>query len=86
MSAAERHATHPSSTSSPDLVKRARALIPLLAKHAGEAEHQPSRSIMMSGHGPGSRLHAGPLYRTPMMPILTLAATMPALGQAKTAL
>ena len=81
MSAAERHATHPSSTSSPDLVKRARALIPLLAKHAGEAEHQPSRSIMMSGHGPGS-----PLYRTPMMPILTLAATMPALGQAKTAL
>lgn len=41
---------------------------------------------MMSGHGPGSRIHSGPLYRTPMMPTLTLAATMPALGQAKTAL
>lgn len=37
-----------------------------------------------SGHAPGSRLHDGPLYRTPMMPILTLAAAMPALGQART--
>ena len=37
-----------------------------------------------SGHAPGSRLHDGPLYRTPMMPILSLAAAMPALGQART--
>ncbi len=49
-------------------------------------ERAVSMREMMSGHGPGSRIHAGPLYRTPMMPILTLAATMPALGQAKTAL
>ncbi len=49
-------------------------------------ERAVSMREMMSGHGPGSQLHAGPLYRTPMMPILTLAATMPALGQAKTAL
>ena len=40
---------------------------------------------MMGGNGPGSQIHDGPLYRTPMMPILTMAATMPALGQAKTA-
>ena len=37
-----------------------------------------------SGHAPGSRLHDGPLYRTPMMPILSLAAAMPVLGQART--
>lgn len=48
-------------------------------------ERAVSMREMMGGHGPGSQLHAGPLYRTPMMPILTLAATMPALGQAKTA-
>lgn len=46
------------------------------------------RSVSMidtgSGQGPGSRLHDGPLYRTPMWPILTLAAAMPALGQART--
>ena len=35
---------------------------------------------MGSGHAPGSEIHDGPLYRTPMMPILTLAAAMPALG------
>lgn len=38
---------------------------------------------MMSGDGPGSQIHNGPLYRTPMFPILTLAAAMPALGQAR---
>lgn len=37
------------------------------------------------GGGPGSQLHAGPLYRTPMLPILTCAAATPALGQAKAA-
>jgi alkylation response protein AidB-like acyl-CoA dehydrogenase len=49
----------------------------------------PERSVSMlemsNGTGPGSRLHAGPLYHTPMLPILTLAATMPALGQARVA-
>jgi 3-hydroxy-9,10-secoandrosta-1,3,5(10)-triene-9,17-dione monooxygenase len=49
----------------------------------------PERSVSMlamgSGHAPGSRLHDGLLYRTPMLPILTLAAALPALGQAKMA-
>jgi 3-hydroxy-9,10-secoandrosta-1,3,5(10)-triene-9,17-dione monooxygenase len=49
------------------------------------AERSVSMIEMGSGHGPGSRLHDGPLYRTPMLPILTLAAAMPALGQARTA-
>jgi len=49
------------------------------------AERSVSMLEMGSGHGPGSKLHAGPLYHTPMLPILTLAATMPALGQAKAA-
>ncbi len=40
---------------------------------------------MGSGHGHGATLHDHPLYRTPMMPILSLAAAMPALGQARTA-
>ena len=48
------------------------------------AERSVSIIEMGSGHAPGSRLHDGPLYRTPMMPILTLAAAMPAFGQAKT--
>jgi 3-hydroxy-9,10-secoandrosta-1,3,5(10)-triene-9,17-dione monooxygenase len=47
------------------------------------AERVTEMGPMMSGHGPASEIHEGPLYRTPMMPILTLAATMPALGQAK---
>jgi alkylation response protein AidB-like acyl-CoA dehydrogenase len=49
----------------------------------------PERSVsileMGSGHAPGSVLHDGPLYRTPMLPVLTLAAAMPALGQARMA-
>jgi len=48
------------------------------------AERSVSLREMGSGHAPGSQLHDGPLYRTPMLPILTLAAAMPALGQAKT--
>ena len=48
------------------------------------AERSVSIIDMGNGHAPGSRLHDGPLYRTPMMPILTLAAAMPAFGQAKT--
>jgi alkylation response protein AidB-like acyl-CoA dehydrogenase len=35
---------------------------------------------MVEGRAPGSRLHAGPLYRTPMLPILELAASMPLVG------
>jgi alkylation response protein AidB-like acyl-CoA dehydrogenase len=48
------------------------------------AEHSVSMIEMASGRAPSSQLHDGPLYCTPMMPILTLAAAMPALGQAKT--
>jgi len=40
---------------------------------------------MGNGAAPGSRLHAGPLYRTPMLPVLTIAALTPALGQARVA-
>jgi 3-hydroxy-9,10-secoandrosta-1,3,5(10)-triene-9,17-dione monooxygenase len=38
---------------------------------------------MVEGRAAGARLHPGPLYRTPMVPILMLAASMPALGQAR---
>lgn len=38
---------------------------------------------MMSATGPGSRLHDEPLYSTPMAPILSFAAGVPALGQAR---
>ncbi|MFP6641829.1 MAG: hypothetical protein VCC04_16410, partial [Myxococcota bacterium] len=41
---------------------------------------------MSSGRAPGSQLHDAPLYRTPMPPILGLAASMPAVGQARAAL
>jgi 3-hydroxy-9,10-secoandrosta-1,3,5(10)-triene-9,17-dione monooxygenase len=37
------------------------------------------------GRGIGGKLYEGPLYRTPMIPILGLAAAMPAVGQAKAA-
>ncbi len=40
MPAAERHATHPSSTTGPELVKRAHALIPVLAEHTAEAKRR----------------------------------------------
>lgn len=49
------------------------------------AERSVSITDLAHGSGPGAQLHAGPLYRTPMLPILTCAATTPALGQAKTA-
>ena len=41
---------------------------------------------LAGGTAPGSKVHSAPLYHTPMIPILTLAATMPALGQAKAVL
>ncbi|WP_428264285.1 acyl-CoA dehydrogenase [Haliangium sp.] len=47
------------------------------------AERSVSMLDLGSGHGPGALLHDGPLYRTPMIPILTMAAAMPALGQAR---
>jgi alkylation response protein AidB-like acyl-CoA dehydrogenase len=49
---------------------------------------QRTVSILEMGNGtaPGARIHEGPLYRTPMSPILGLAASMPAVGQARAAL
>jgi alkylation response protein AidB-like acyl-CoA dehydrogenase len=38
---------------------------------------------MMNATAPGSELHDGPLYRTPMAPILSFAAALPVLGQAR---
>ena len=49
------------------------------------AERSVSMVEMGNGAAPGSRLHAGPLYRTPMLPVLTIAALTPALGQARVA-
>ncbi len=40
---------------------------------------------MVEGRGTGARLHAAPLYHTPMIPILIMAASMPVLGQARAA-
>jgi alkylation response protein AidB-like acyl-CoA dehydrogenase len=40
---------------------------------------------LCAGRAHGARLHAGPLYRTPMLPILGLAASMVAVGQARAA-
>jgi alkylation response protein AidB-like acyl-CoA dehydrogenase len=40
---------------------------------------------MMGARAPGSKLHAGPLYSTPMAPILSFAASLPVLGQARAA-
>ena len=41
---------------------------------------------LVEGRGHGARLHEGGLYRTPMIPILLLAASMPIVGQARAAL
>jgi alkylation response protein AidB-like acyl-CoA dehydrogenase len=41
---------------------------------------------MVEGRAPGSRIHEGPLYRTPMIPILLLAASMPVVGHARSVL
>lgn len=38
---------------------------------------------MSEGNAPGATLHEGPLYRTPMLPILCMAASMPAVGRAR---
>ncbi len=38
---------------------------------------------MIEGNTPGAKFHANPLYSTPMLPTLGLAAAMPALGQAR---
>lgn len=38
---------------------------------------------MIEGETPGAKVHSNPLYRTPMLPTLGLAAAMPALGQAR---
>jgi alkylation response protein AidB-like acyl-CoA dehydrogenase len=46
-------------------------------------EHSVSIAAMSNGTAPGSKLHSGPLYHTPMIPILTQAASMPLLGTAK---
>jgi alkylation response protein AidB-like acyl-CoA dehydrogenase len=47
------------------------------------AERSVSIVEMLEGRGPGSKIHAGPLYHTPMIPILLLAASMPVVGQAR---
>ncbi len=45
------------------------------------------RSVSMEeacdGRAPGAAVHAGPLYRTPMFPLLAVTAAMPAVGQAR---
>lgn len=47
------------------------------------AERSVSILEMLEGRAPGARLHDGPLYHTPMIPILLLAASMPIVGQAR---
>jgi alkylation response protein AidB-like acyl-CoA dehydrogenase len=49
------------------------------------AERSVAIADMSAGCAHGSRLHEGPLYRTPMLPILGLAASMVAVGQARAA-
>jgi len=48
-------------------------------------ERTASIAAMGAGRGLGAQLHSGPLYHTPMIPILALAASMPAVGQAREA-
>lgn len=40
---------------------------------------------MLNATAPGSQVHDGPLYSTPMAPILSFAASLPVLGQARAA-
>jgi alkylation response protein AidB-like acyl-CoA dehydrogenase len=47
------------------------------------AERSVAVLDLIEGRGEGARLHAGPLYQTPMIPILVLAASMPVIGQAR---
>ena len=49
------------------------------------AERSVSIVDMSAGRAHGAALHPGPLYRTPMLPILCLAAAMPAVAQARAA-
>ena len=46
-------------------------------------EHSVSILEMAQGRAPGASLHEGPLYRTPMMPLLATAAAMPCVGTAR---
>jgi alkylation response protein AidB-like acyl-CoA dehydrogenase len=48
-------------------------------------EHTASIAALGAGRGLGAALHEGPLYRTPMLSILGLAASMPSVGQARAA-
>ncbi|MGI9431231.1 MAG: acyl-CoA dehydrogenase family protein [Myxococcota bacterium] len=48
-------------------------------------ERRVSVADMVEGRAHGAGLHEGPLYRTPMIPILMLAASLPALAQARAA-
>jgi alkylation response protein AidB-like acyl-CoA dehydrogenase len=48
-------------------------------------DHTASMLEMGAGRGIGAGLYEGPLYRTPMIPILGLAAAMPSVGQARAA-
>ena len=47
------------------------------------AEQTVSIPAMTEGRAPGATLHGGPLYRTPMIPILLTAASTPVVGQAR---
>ncbi len=49
------------------------------------SERTVSIADLSEGKAYGADLHAGPLYRTPMLPILCMAASMPAVGQARAA-
>jgi len=49
-------------------------------------ERSVSIAALSAGTAPGSKQHAAPLYHTPMVPILILAAAMPAVAQARAAL
>jgi alkylation response protein AidB-like acyl-CoA dehydrogenase len=49
------------------------------------AERSVSILAMAAGRAHGAEIHEGPLYHTPMLPILALAASTPAVGQARAA-
>jgi alkylation response protein AidB-like acyl-CoA dehydrogenase len=46
-------------------------------------ERSVSMTAMIEGRSPGAKLHTGPLFRSPMMPILGLAASTGPVGQAR---
>jgi 3-hydroxy-9,10-secoandrosta-1,3,5(10)-triene-9,17-dione monooxygenase len=47
------------------------------------ADRMVSIRQMLNADAPGSRVHDGPIYSTPMAPLLSFAAALPALGQAR---